>query len=204
LLKESTMTPTLRTRASLSSLLVALLVLGGCASQDTAPSGDAQTRAQTQTQPPADALSALRSQASRGDMDSQFQLGSAYFIGNAPAAQAPPGAPTPPADNPPRDLKQAEYWWKQAADRGHSMAAVSLAYLYTGRDNPEFANQQAMLKYLNQSASGGNPMAQHILGNLYLRGTQGVPQDTAQARRLFDSACKAPYPASCEVLERLP
>ena len=148
------MTPTLRTRASLSSLLVALLVLGGCASQDTAPSGDAETPAQTQQQQPADALSALRSQANRGDMDSQFQLGSAYFIGNAPAAQAPPGAPTPPADNPPRDLKQAEYWWKQAADRGHSMAAVSLAYLYTGRDNPEFANQQAMLKILALTVRG--------------------------------------------------
>ncbi|OEC33862.1 hypothetical protein SAMN05216600_10413 [Pseudomonas cuatrocienegasensis] len=198
------MTPTLRTRASLSSLLVAMLVLGGCASQDTAPSGDAEPPAQTQQQPPADALSTLRSQANRGDVDSQFQLGSAYFIGNTPAAQAPPGTPPPPQDNPTRDLKQAEYWWKQAADRGHAMAAVSLAYLYTGRDNPDFANQQDMLKYLNQSAAGGNPMAQHILGNLYLRGAQGVPQDTAQARRLFDSACKAPYPASCEVLERLP
>ncbi|MCY1562225.1 hypothetical protein D9M68_995840 [compost metagenome] len=84
------------------------------------------------------------------------------------------------------------------------MAAVSLAYLYTGRDNPDFANPQSMLKYLNQSAAGGNPMAQHILGNLYLRGEQGVPRDPNQAKALFQSACKQNYAASCSALSTMP
>jgi TPR repeat protein len=47
-------------------------------------------------------------------------------------------------------------------------------------------------------------MAQHILGNLYLRGEQGVPRDAGQARRLFQSACKQDYEVSCTALTTLP
>ncbi|WP_374761360.1 tetratricopeptide repeat protein [Pseudomonas sp. sp1636] len=172
-------------------LACTLLLLGGCAGQQ--PS----TGRTPQAQPPAAGehpieetaatLAKLRSQANRGDLDSQFQLGSFYFVGK-----------------PEKDLKQAEYWWKQAADKGHAMAAVSLAYLYSGRDNPAFAKHKEMLKYLNQSAAGGNPMAQHILGNLYLRGAQGVPRDPDQARALFQSACKQDYAVSCTALTTLP
>lgn len=168
-------------------LLCAGLLLGGCASQP--PQSPPERPAQEVATPSADSAAEanLRSQANRGDLDSQFQLGSRYFVGK-----------------PNKDLKQAEYWWKLAADKGHAMAAVSLAYLYTGRDNPDFNNPQQMLKYLNQSAAGGNPMAQHILGNLYLRGAQGVPLDANQARRLFTSACQQNYSASCAALQELP
>ncbi|MGE8361178.1 tetratricopeptide repeat protein [Pseudomonas sp.] len=171
-------------RASMAVLLGLLAVFAGCASRDDAEQPQAPAEAPPQQ---VDELGQLRQQASRGDLDSQFQLGSAYFVGK-----------------PSKDLKQAEYWWKQAADKGHPMAAVSLAYLYTGRDDPAFANQQGMLKYLNQSAAGGNPMAQHILGNLYLRGAQGVPRDPSQAKRLLTSACEKQYAASCETLKTLP
>ncbi|MCU1715720.1 tetratricopeptide repeat protein [Pseudomonas sp. 5P_3.1_Bac2] len=169
---------------TLPILLSGAVLLSACSSNPEHPATEPTATAnaeQTQTQqniPPA-----LLQQAQQGDLDSQFQLGSLYFSGK-----------------PQKDLKQAEYWWKQAADKGHSMAAVSLAYLYTGRDNPELSNSVLMLKYLNQSASAGNPMAQHILGTLYLRGEQGVPQDSAQARRLFQSACQQNYPASCKAL----
>jgi hypothetical protein len=178
-------------RPTLPALFCALLLLGGCAAQqastDSAPQTEASAVAGAVAVDDAATLERLRSQARRGDLDSQFQLGSFYFVGQ-----------------PAKDLKQAEYWWQQAADKGHAMAAVSLAYLYTGRDNPDFANPQRMLKYLNQSAAGGNPMAQHILGNLYLRGEQGVPRDAGQARRLFQSACKQDYTASCTALSTLP
>jgi TPR repeat protein len=168
--------------------LVCALLLAGCASQPpSTPRAQPPQMGEPQIEQ-AEALQAqLRSQASRGDLDSQFQLGSFYFVGK-----------------PEKDLKQAEYWWKQAADKGHAKAAVSLAYLYTGRDNPEFANRQGMLKYLNQSAAAGNPMAQHILGNLYLKGSQGVARDPDQARALFQSACKQNYAVSCTALTRWP
>ena len=178
-------------RTTLPALLCTVLLLSGCAGQQPSASSAPQTGSAVAGESPVEkteaTLAQLRSQASRGDLDSQFQLGSFYFVGK-----------------PQKDLKQAEYWWKQAADKGHAMAAVSLAYLYTGRDNPDFTNPQSMLKYLNQSAAAGNPMAQHILGNLYLRGEQGVPRDTNQARRLFQSACKQNYEASCTALTTLP
>ena len=168
-------------RHSLTALL-ALTLLAGCAAREPSPaSPPAQPQPQQQT--PQDPLRDLRQQAQRGDLESQFQLGSSYFVGQ-----------------PEKNLKQAEYWWKQAADKGHAMAAVSLAYLYTGRDAPEFANQRGMLKYLNQSAAAGNPMAQHILGNLYRRGEGGVSRDPDQARRLYQSACQQRYEASCAAL----
>lgn len=167
----------------LHAAALCLLLLGGCASQAPEPHAPGSTPAT----PAADAQwQQLHGQANRGDPESQFQLGSFYFAAK------------------PTDLKQAERWWKQAANQGHAMAAVSLAFLYTGRTDPAYGNPQAMLQYLNQSAAGGNPMAQHILGNLYLRGEQGVPRDPPQARRLFQSACNQHYAASCKTLSTLP
>lgn len=167
----------------LVAALCLLLLLGGCAGQTPRPQAPSDAPATA----PADAQrEQLRGQASRGDPESQFQLGSFYFAAK------------------PMDLKQAHHWWKQAADQGHAGAAVSLAFLYTGRTDPAYGNQEGMLKYLNQSAAGGNPMAQHILGNLFLKGEQGVPRDPQQARRLFQSACKQDYAASCKTLSTLP
>lgn len=164
--------------------LFTLALLAGCASQkpEEKPTEQAPASEMTQEQ---QAQEKLLQQAQRGDLESQFQLGSRYFVGQ-----------------PVKDLKQAEYWWKQAADKGHAMAAVSLAYLYTGRDAPELANQSEMLRYLNQSAAAGNPMAQHVLGNLYRRGEGGLPRDPDQARRLYQSACKQNYDVSCAALQR--
>lgn len=179
-------TAPLRHRPLLLALCAGLL-LGGCASQPEQRKAQQPIPAAVVPSEHNAAEANLLSLANRGDLDSQFQLGSLYFVGK-----------------PKQDLKQAEYWWTLAADKGHAMAAVSLAYLYTGRDNPGFNNPQQMLKYLNQSAAGGNPMAQHILGNLYLRGEQGVPLDANQARRLFHSACQQNYSASCTALQALP
>jgi uncharacterized protein len=185
--REKHMATPINLRYLMPALLCTSLLLGGCASKPTDQQVSSPSQ-QTEQPVVSSATEAnLRSQANRGDLDSQFQLGSLYFVGK-----------------PKKDLKQAEYWWKLAADKGHAMAAVSLAYLYTGRDNPDFNNPPEMLKYLNQSAAGGNPMAQHILGNLYLRGEQGVPLDTNQARRLFTSACQQNYSASCRALENTP
>ncbi|GIZ13441.1 tetratricopeptide repeat protein [Pseudomonas sp. NCCP-436] len=169
----------------LAGVLLALAVLAGCSGR--APTSDESATSVPEVQTaPQNETDQLQQQARRGDLESQFQLGSQYFVGQ-----------------PQRDLHQAEYWWKQAADKGHSMAAVSLAYLYTGRDAPELANQRDMLRYLNQSAAAGNAMAQHILGNLYRRGEGGVPRDPDQARRLYQSACLQDYEPSCTTLKQL-
>lgn len=172
----------MRLRYMLTALPFTALLLAGCANTTNEPP---MAQADNRDIPQIAAQNDLRQQASRGDPDSQFQLGSRYFVSQT------------------KDLKQAEHWWKQAAEKGHAGAAVSLAYLYTGRDKPELRNPQQMLKYLNQSAAGGNAMAQHILGNLYLSGEQGVPKDSIQAKQLFQSACQQQYSASCQALHAL-
>ncbi len=182
-------------RALLRFACITLLaLLGACAQQQeqqqpaAPPTGQPQAPATTAPQDQeAREFERIRQQAMRGDLDSQYQLGSLYFVGK-----------------PQKDLKQAEYWWKQAADKGHSQSAFSLAFLYTGRADPAFADQRAMHKYLGQSAAAGNAMAQHVLGSMYAQGAEGLQRDLYQARALFQSACDKQYAASCEALKRLP
>ncbi len=172
--------------------IAALALLGACTQQQqqqppaTPPAGQPQAPATTPQDQQASDFERIRQQAGRGDPDAQYQLGSLYFVGK-----------------PQKDLKQAEYWWKQAADKGHSQSAFSLAFLYTGRADPAFADQRAMHKYLAQSSAAGNAMAQHVLGSMYAQGAEGLKQDPNQARALFQSACDKQYPPSCEALKKL-
>ena len=162
--------------------IASLSLLSACSLLESQPATEPQTPTEPKTQIEAPAPSLL-DQARAGDLDSQFQLGSRYFVGQ-----------------PEKDLKKAEYWWKLAADKGHPMAGVSLAYLYTGRDAPELANQREMLRYLNQAAAANNAMAQHILGSLYLRGEGGLTRDPDQANRLYQAACNQGFEDSCKML----
>lgn len=174
--------------------IAALALLGACVQQPqqqqpaTPPADQPQAPAPASApqDPQATEFERIRQQAMRGDLDSQYQLGNHYFVGK-----------------PQKDLKQAEYWWKQAADRGHSQSAVSLAFLYTGRADPALADQRAMHKYLNQAAAAGNAMAQHVLGKMYAQGAEGLKRDPYQARALFQSACDKQYAPSCEALKTL-
>lgn len=169
----------------LSALLLAIALLAGCIHTPQAPEhpGGPQAPANVVRETPPSEQEVLQVQAQRGDPESQFKLGSQFFVA--------------------KDYRQAQYWWARAANQGHAMAAVSLAFLYTGRNDPALANQPEMLRYLNQSAAAGNPMAQHVLGSLYLRG-EGVPRDPDQARRLYQSACAQRYEASCKAVQALP
>lgn len=169
----------------LSAPLLAVALLAGCTHTAKTPERPAEAQAPTNVirETPPSELEVLQVQAQRGDPESQFKLGSHFFVA--------------------KDYRQAQYWWARAADQGNAVAAVSLAFLYTGRNDPALANQPEMLRYLNQSAAAGNPMAQHVLGSLYLRG-EGVPRDPDQARRLYQSACAQHYEASCKAVQALP
>ncbi|BAN46229.1 tetratricopeptide repeat protein [Metapseudomonas resinovorans] len=174
------------------SCIAAFVLLGACVQQQqqaTTPPpapGQPQAPAPTQQEQQTSEFERIRQQAMRGDLDSQYQLASLYFAGK-----------------PQKDLKQAEYWWKQAADKGHSQSAFSLAFLYTGRTDPAFADQRAMFKYLNQASASGNAMAQHVLGGMYAQGAEGLKRDPYQARALFQSACDRQFAPSCEALKKL-
>lgn len=175
----------------LAGPLLGLMLLSGCAHQeaDTPETTDQPTQgtaASPTTQAPMD-FNTAKAMAERGDIDAQIQLGSFYFMGK-----------------PTKDLRQAERWWKLAADRGHPEAAVNLAFLYSGQADPALANEADMIRYLNQSAAGGNPMAQHMLGNFYMEGMHGLPKDTFQAKQLYKSACDKKFENSCQRLSTLP
>jgi TPR repeat protein len=67
-----------------------------------------------------------RRHAEQGDSSSQFALGFLYFDGKSI----------------PRDLAQAAYWFKKAAEQGHARAQYNLATCYgrpmgSGRTHPQ-------------------------------------------------------------------
>ncbi|TWI52629.1 hypothetical protein IQ22_03399 [Pseudomonas duriflava] len=174
----------------LAGSLFGLLLLSGCVQQGAeipeAATDQPSKAASPTAQAPMD-FNTAKVMAERGDIEAQVKLANFYFMGK-----------------PRKDLKQAEYWWKMAADRGHPEAAVNLAFLYSGQADPAMANEADMIKYLNQSAAGGNPMAQHMLGNFYMDGMHGLPRDTFQAKRLYQSACDKKFESSCQRLSTFP
>ena len=85
----------MRLRYMLTALPFTALLLAGCANTTNEPP---MAQADNRDIPQIAAQNDLRQQASRGDPDSQFQLGSRYFVSQ------------------PKDLKQAEHWWKQAGN----------------------------------------------------------------------------------------
>lgn len=65
------------------------------------------------------------------------------------------------------DKEQAAHWLKKAAEAGHAIAQVNLAFIYFNvkKDNAEG------LKWLQLAAKNGLPEAQASLGTCYMKGT---------------------------------
>jgi cell division septation protein DedD len=97
----------------------------------------------------AKAVAEWRDPAARGDADAQFNLGQAYKLGRGV----------------PMDLKQAESWYKKAADRGHVQAADNYG-LVLFQDN----RREEAMPYIRASAARGEPRAQYVLGTAMFNG----------------------------------
>ncbi|WP_446660740.1 SPOR domain-containing protein [Blastomonas sp. SL216] len=97
----------------------------------------------------ANAVAEWRDPATRGDADAQFNLGQAYKLGRGV----------------PMDLKQAEAWYKKAADRGHVQAADNYG-LVLFQDN----RREEAMPYIRASAGRGEPRAQYVLGTAMFNG----------------------------------
>jgi TPR repeat protein len=82
-----------------------------------------------------------------------------------------------------KDEKEAERWFRQAAERGNAAAMLNLGMMYEER--PDGAAAAARL--YRRSADLGNATAMFRLGEFYLRGA-GVDQDFSEATRLFVEA----------------
>jgi len=97
----------------------------------------------------AKAVEEWRDPAAKGDADAQFNLGQAYKLGRGV----------------PMDLKQAEAWYKKAADRGHVQAADNYG-LVLFQDN----RREEAMPYIRASADRGEPRAQYVLGTAMFNG----------------------------------
>ena len=97
----------------------------------------------------AKAVAEWRDPATKGDADAQFNLGQAYKLGRGV----------------PMDLKQAEAWYKKAADRGHVQAADNYG-LVLFQDN----RRDEAMPYIRASADRGEPRAQYVLGTAMFNG----------------------------------
>lgn len=115
------------------------------------------------------AVQEWRGPAVAGDPDAQFNLGQAYKLGR--------GVPVDP--------KQAESWFRKAADQGHVQAQdnYALALFQSGR-------RAEAAPWLEKSIARGEPRTQLVLGTMLFNG-DGVPRDHARAYALMTRASRA-------------
>ncbi|MEN9425043.1 MAG: hypothetical protein RL122_2426 [Pseudomonadota bacterium] len=113
----------------------------------------------------------LRQSAEDGDKQAQLMLGTMYEdgLGGLPA-----------------DLREAAYWYEQAAKQNYPKAQYNLGLLYEdGRGVNQNYNQAAY--WYDQAAKAGFTEAQNNLGVLYVLGN-GVKKDGKKAAKLFTDA----------------
>lgn len=112
----------------------------------------------------------LQSDAERGLIKEQIELGSAYFAGRGVA----------------QDEKRAAYWYEKAANAGDPGAQMEIGYFYQVGIGVTRDPAQAV-RWFQRSAAGGMTSAKVNLGAAYLLG-DGVRKDPALAEQLFREA----------------
>ncbi|WP_095597459.1 tetratricopeptide repeat protein [Pseudomonas sp. PIC25] len=111
--------------------------------------------------------------AEAGDPKMQTRVATAYMEGK----------------DAPKDLQEAIRWLDKASAQGYSEASFQLAYIYSGRVDPQYADTQMMLLSIQKAAEQGEGMAQSMLGSMYYSGSNGLPQDTGKAIEWYKKAC---------------
>jgi TPR repeat protein len=151
--------------SSLVSLLAALCLLclvNAEAKRDTQPEHSSN-------------VAEMQTKAAQGFVKQELELAAAYFVGRGV----------------PKDLAQAAYWYRKAADQGNPAAQVYLGYLYSvGLGVPQ--DTAEAIRWYRRAASSNYPQAEVNLAAHYMRG-DGVKQDPAEALRLLRSAEEKGY-----------
>lgn len=161
--------------SSVKSLILAMLLAGagGWASMAAAQAANA---------PGVDAT--VLAKANGGDPAAQVEVGEHY------EQQA---ANEQDRELIPDEYKQAEAWYKKAAEQGNLSGELDLAALYRdgGQGFPRDMAQAAA--WYRKAADQGDPEAQGTLALLYSMG-QGVAQDYVEAYFWLDLAASEPGP----------
>jgi len=110
--------------------------------------------------------------ASAGHLREELELARDYYAGRGVS----------------RDLSQAAYWYRKAAEQGDPAAQVDLGYFYLKGIGMKADVAQAA-KWFQRAAASGSLAGKLNLAILYLRGT-GVPQDSHLAITLLNELTK--------------
>jgi TPR repeat protein len=113
----------------------------------------------------------LQTKATQGFVTQEMELAADYFVGRGV----------------PKDLAQAAYWYRKAADQGDPSAQMNLGYMYVVGIGVTQDPAEAIKWY--RRASFSIPDAKVNLAGLYMRGI-GVKQDNDEALRLLRSAAE--------------
>ena len=114
----------------------------------------------------------LTSDAERGSLTAEIELGARYMIG----------------DGVPRDPAIAAHWYEKAAQRGEPKAQNQIGYLYqSGIGVPQDYNRA--MHWYQLSAASGDASALLNIGVLYFTGV-GVKKDIPYAASLFENAVR--------------
>lgn len=120
---------------------------------------------------PAKAIEWYERAANAGEAEASMRLGGLYRSGFLNASMPP-------------DIPRAVEWYRRAAADGHKDAAYSLATIYdNGLGEIEIDRVEAAKWYMKQSPLDKSGNVDMRLAELYATG-DGVPQDSAEARRL--------------------
>lgn len=91
------------------------------------------------------------------------------------------------------EYKQAEAWYRKAADQNNLAGELHLAALYRDGGRGFDRDMEKAASWFRKAAEQGDAGAQATLGVLYSMG-QGVPHDDAEAYFWFDLAASAAGP----------
>jgi cell division septation protein DedD len=127
------------------------------------------------------AVDRWRGPAVQGNPDAQFNLGQAYKLGR--------GVPA--------DLVQAEEWYRKAAFQGHPQAQdnYGLALFQNGK-------RAEAVRWLERSASRGEPRTQFVLGTMYFNG-DAVERDWVRAYALIVRSSQSGLPQASSALAQM-
>ena len=112
----------------------------------------------------------LRRKVKNGDYDAQNSLGYCYLKGE--------GVPV--------DYKEAEKWFRKAAQQGSEQAKYSLSIVESLNENTDSTDRLSLLR---EKAEKGDCDAQAALGDIYQFG-QGVPKDFYEAAKWYRKAAE--------------
>src|SRR6266704_1842960 len=124
-------------------------------------------------------LAEIRAKAEKGDAQSQFELGSAFFIGNLGVA---------------KDEAEAVRWVRKAADQNYAWAQSNLGWCYlNGRGLAK--DEVEAVKWFRKAADQNDARAQYNLGVCYDKG-KGVAKDELVAVKWHHKAADQNYAMS--------